>query len=281
MNQAGVGARLRAVHRRHERLRRDGRLRRRRDHGRPAALAGHEPRRPRHDERGDRRLGHEGGRQAVAEGRDRRRLEPARRDVPRREGRLEASRRSASSAWPASSTRRASPPSSRGRPARRSRTCRRWCSAGTATRWSRSSRRRPSAACRSSSSRRRAGSRRWSSARARAAASSSTCSARPPGTRPAQPRRRWSTRSASTRSACCRARRYLEGEYGVDGLYMGVPVELGAAGVEEIVKLKLTAAEKKMLQRLGRGRPRGRRRARTSERALQAAGCDRLLRGTS
>ena len=40
----------------------------------------------------------------------------------------------------------------------------------------------------------------------------------------------------------------LEGEYGVDGLYFGVPVRLGAAGVEEIVKLRLTAAEKKMLR---------------------------------
>jgi malate dehydrogenase len=40
----------------------------------------------------------------------------------------------------------------------------------------------------------------------------------------------------------------LEGEYGVDGLYMGVPVRLGSGGVEEIVKLKLTAAEKKMLR---------------------------------
>jgi len=38
---------------------------------------------------------------------------------------------------------------------------------------------------------------------------------------------------------------YLEGEYGVDGLYMGVPVKLGSAGVEEIVKLKLTSDEKK------------------------------------
>jgi malate dehydrogenase len=38
---------------------------------------------------------------------------------------------------------------------------------------------------------------------------------------------------------------YLEGEYGVDGLYMGVPVKLGAGGVEEIVRLKLTAEEKK------------------------------------
>ncbi len=40
----------------------------------------------------------------------------------------------------------------------------------------------------------------------------------------------------------------LEGEYGVKGLYMGVPVKLGAAGIEEIVKLKLTAEEKTMLR---------------------------------
>ncbi len=40
----------------------------------------------------------------------------------------------------------------------------------------------------------------------------------------------------------------LEGEYGIDGLYMGVPVRLGAAGVEEIVKLKLSTDEKKMLR---------------------------------
>ena len=41
---------------------------------------------------------------------------------------------------------------------------------------------------------------------------------------------------------------YLEGEYGIDGLYMGVPVRLGAGGVEEIVKLKLSADEKKMVR---------------------------------
>ena len=40
----------------------------------------------------------------------------------------------------------------------------------------------------------------------------------------------------------------LEGEYSVDGLYMGVPVRLGAGGVEEIVKLKLSAQEKKMVR---------------------------------
>ena len=41
---------------------------------------------------------------------------------------------------------------------------------------------------------------------------------------------------------------YLEGEYGIRGLYMGVPAKLGAGGVEEVVALKLTAEEKKMLR---------------------------------
>ncbi|TML23582.1 MAG: malate dehydrogenase [Actinobacteria bacterium] len=40
----------------------------------------------------------------------------------------------------------------------------------------------------------------------------------------------------------------LEGEYGVRGLYMGVPVKLGAGGVEEVVALKLTADERKMFR---------------------------------
>jgi malate dehydrogenase len=40
----------------------------------------------------------------------------------------------------------------------------------------------------------------------------------------------------------------LEGEYGIKGLYMGVPVKLGAAGVEEIVKLKLSSVERAMLR---------------------------------
>src|SRR5881296_1035114 len=40
---------------------------------------------------------------------------------------------------------------------------------------------------------------------------------------------------------------YLEGEYGIDGLYIGVPVKLGAAGIEEIVELELTEDEQAML----------------------------------
>ena len=41
---------------------------------------------------------------------------------------------------------------------------------------------------------------------------------------------------------------YLEGEYGVDGLYMGVPVKLGPGGIEEIIELDLTDAEQQALQ---------------------------------
>jgi malate dehydrogenase len=40
---------------------------------------------------------------------------------------------------------------------------------------------------------------------------------------------------------------YLEGEYGIDGLYMGVPVKLGAAGVEEIIELDLGDDERSEL----------------------------------
>jgi malate dehydrogenase len=40
----------------------------------------------------------------------------------------------------------------------------------------------------------------------------------------------------------------LEGEYGVNGLYMGVPVVLGRGGVERVVRLKLSAAEKQALK---------------------------------
>lgn len=35
----------------------------------------------------------------------------------------------------------------------------------------------------------------------------------------------------------------LQGEYGIDGLYCGVPIKLGAAGMEEIIQIDLTKAE--------------------------------------
>jgi malate dehydrogenase len=41
---------------------------------------------------------------------------------------------------------------------------------------------------------------------------------------------------------------YLEGEYGIEGLYMGVPVKLGAGGVEQIVELDLTEEERGRLR---------------------------------
>lgn len=41
----------------------------------------------------------------------------------------------------------------------------------------------------------------------------------------------------------------LEGEYGIDGIYMGVPVILGAGGVERVVELDLTADEQALLDK--------------------------------
>jgi malate dehydrogenase len=42
---------------------------------------------------------------------------------------------------------------------------------------------------------------------------------------------------------------YLDGEYGIKGLFVGVPVKLGAKGVEEIIQIKLTAEENTALQK--------------------------------
>ena len=43
---------------------------------------------------------------------------------------------------------------------------------------------------------------------------------------------------------CCA---YLEGEYGLSDICFGVPVKLGASGVEEIIELELTAEEKELV----------------------------------
>jgi len=42
---------------------------------------------------------------------------------------------------------------------------------------------------------------------------------------------------------------YLDGEYGIKGLFVGVPVKLGAKGAEEIIQIKLTAEENASLQK--------------------------------
>jgi malate dehydrogenase len=39
----------------------------------------------------------------------------------------------------------------------------------------------------------------------------------------------------------------LEGEYGINGVFVGVPVKIGAGGVEKIYEIKLTDEEKAML----------------------------------
>jgi malate dehydrogenase len=42
---------------------------------------------------------------------------------------------------------------------------------------------------------------------------------------------------------------YLQGEYGIDDLFIGVPVKLGATGVEQIIEIKLTSDEDRALKR--------------------------------
>ncbi len=41
---------------------------------------------------------------------------------------------------------------------------------------------------------------------------------------------------------------YLKGEYGIEGLYVGVPVKLGKKGIEQVIEIKLTDAEKAQLR---------------------------------
>ena len=42
---------------------------------------------------------------------------------------------------------------------------------------------------------------------------------------------------------------YLEGEYGIKGLFVGVPVKLGARGIEQIIEIKLTPEENAALEK--------------------------------
>ena len=42
---------------------------------------------------------------------------------------------------------------------------------------------------------------------------------------------------------------HLEGEYGINGLFVGVPVKLGARGIEKVYEIKLNDAEKAMLSK--------------------------------
>jgi malate dehydrogenase len=41
----------------------------------------------------------------------------------------------------------------------------------------------------------------------------------------------------------------LQGEYGIDGLFVGVPIKLGAGGLREIIHLKLSGEESAALKK--------------------------------
>jgi malate dehydrogenase len=41
---------------------------------------------------------------------------------------------------------------------------------------------------------------------------------------------------------------YLEGEYDINGVYFGVPVQIGAGGVERVVEIELSNKEKQEMQ---------------------------------
>src|SRR5437764_429447 len=44
---------------------------------------------------------------------------------------------------------------------------------------------------------------------------------------------------------------YLKGEYGINGLFVGVPCKLGARGLEQIIEIKLTPEEQAALEKSG------------------------------
>ncbi len=42
---------------------------------------------------------------------------------------------------------------------------------------------------------------------------------------------------------------YLQGEYGINGLFVGVPCKLGTRGLEQIIQIKLTSEEQAALKK--------------------------------
>jgi len=41
---------------------------------------------------------------------------------------------------------------------------------------------------------------------------------------------------------------YLEGEYGIHGLFIGVPCKLGARGIEDVIEIRLSPEERAQLE---------------------------------
>ena len=73
---------------------------------------------------------------------------------------------------------------------------------------------------------------------------------------------------ARTRSACSPAPRYLEGEYGYKDLYIGVPVVIGAGGVEKVVEHRAHRRREGDARQVG---GRGARAHRSLEEAVRAS----------
>ncbi len=42
---------------------------------------------------------------------------------------------------------------------------------------------------------------------------------------------------------------YLQGEYGIKDLFVGVPIKLGAKGMEQVIEIELTSEERSLLQK--------------------------------
>ena len=158
-----------------------------------------------------------------------------------------ASRGSASSGRRASSTRPGFRHSSRGRPARRSRTCSASCSAATATRWCPSSPRRRVGGV---PIRKLVSEERIQEMVQRTAVGGGEVVKLLGHFGVVRARR---SRAQMVDSIVLDEKRvlpctaYLEGEYGIDGLYMGVPVKLGRSGIEEIYEVDLDDEERAAL----------------------------------
>ena len=45
---------------------------------------------------------------------------------------------------------------------------------------------------------------------------------------------------------CCPVRHFVKGEFGLDGMYVGVPTIIGNGGIERIADIKLNAEEQLM-----------------------------------
>ncbi len=96
---------------------------------------------------------------------------------------------------------------------------------------------------------RRSGSRRSASAPPTAAPRSPSWSAPAPGTRPGSAAAEMVEIILKDKKKIVPCSVFLQGEYGIHDLFVGVPVKLGARGVEQIIQIKLTPEEDAALKK--------------------------------